>query len=657
MTGTTSAVRATAAGERAAPVTALAGTGRLHTAVRAALRTAGHTTVPATASHGASALVVVADTERVAAPAAPDVPWLPVRVDTGWVCAGPLVRPGRAGCPTCAERRRAVNRPDAAGRRALRERYGAEVTARPNTLLTPLITATVAALVTDDIDRLRHDAAPPRTEGAVLRVRLTDGRTSRHLLLPDPLCPDCGRLPDDRPGAGRPEPRPVRPARPGGLRVRELTGLEAELTGRYVDAETGVVQSLADGPDGGAVAAVARFRPALATRAGQHGYGRAADHAAARLTALTEALERLAGIRPRGRRTAVRAAFADVADTALDPRALGEYPDDWYDRPGAPFARFDPDRPVPWVWGWSFAQGRPLLVPEAYAYYGPRPAAERAHLYETSNGCALGGSLTEAILHGLLEVAERDAFLTTWYARLPAPRVDLDAAADRRVPVTAEHIGQRLGYEVTAFDTTLEQGVPALWVVAVDRARGAGGRPALMCAAGAHPDPERALLGALVELGPALAGLLRRYDATAAARLVADADAVHGMDDHALLYGHPDAARRLGFLPFDGPAHPPARRAIRTDPGDIGAGLADLVGRYLRTGLDVIAVDTTASEHRAGGFRSAKVIVPGTASMTFGHRHRRVHGLPRLLSAPRRLGHADRDLTPGELNPHPHPFP
>ena len=39
---------------------------------------------------------------------------------------------------------------------------------------------------------------------------------------------------------------------------------------------------------------------------------------------------------------------------------------------------------------------------------------------------------------------------------------------------------------------------------------------------------------------------------------------------------------------------------------------------------------------------SAKVIVPGTLPMTFGHRLRRTHGIPRL-----------KEL----LNPHPHPFP
>ena len=46
-------------------------------------------------------------------------------------------------------------------------------------------------------------------------------------------------------------------------------------------------------------------------------------------------------------------------------------------------------------------------------------------VYETSNGCALGGCFEEATAHGLLEVAERDAFLITWYGRMPRKAMNI----------------------------------------------------------------------------------------------------------------------------------------------------------------------------------------------------------------------------------------
>ena len=75
--------------------------------------------------------------------------------------------------------------------------------------------------------------------------------------------------------------------------------------------------------------------------------------------------------------------------------------------------------PMDWVWGYSFLQERPILVPELLAYYSL--SCGEGFVYETSNGCALGGSLEEAIFHAIMEVVERDSFLLTWYARLPSP--------------------------------------------------------------------------------------------------------------------------------------------------------------------------------------------------------------------------------------------
>ncbi|WP_165974658.1 TOMM precursor leader peptide-binding protein [Nonomuraea deserti] len=587
------------------------------------------------------------------------VPWLPVRVEAGWALVGPAVRPARPGCPTCVGRRRAGNRPDAVARDALRARWAADLDSRPSALLAPLVSRTVAALVADEVYRLRHDPGSARTVGALLKVRLTTAAVRRHPFLPDPLCPDCGARPDDGPHSGRYVPRPAPKPDPGTFRVSGISGRGAELEQRFVDAETGIVQALIAEERGGGPIAVARLSPARTEHESHHGYGRSDDFASARATAVAEALERIAGIHPRSRRTTVRAAYVDIADHALDPRTLGLYPDDWYDQPGFLFTRFVPERPTTWVWAYSFARDAPVLVPESYAFFGPRPADDLGFAYECSNGCALGGHPAEAILYGLLEVAERDAALATWYARMPIPRVDLGSAADRRIPMLAQRVRDRLGYDVHAFAALLEQRVPVFWVMAVD-ALGRPDRPRALCGSASHLDPERALRRALEDLAPMLAGHAERYDPASSARLAADSDEVRLLEHHPLAYGHPDAAGRLGFLPLGGSALTVAEVAARVDwPGhdDLCADLAELAGRYLAGGLDVIAVDITSPEARACGLYAAKVIVPGTMSMTFGHRYRRVHGLPRLLSLPRLLGYLDRDLRPAELNPYPHPFP
>ena len=568
--------------------------------------------------------------------------WLPVRAEAGWVLIGPAVRPGLPGCPTCLRMRRDDNRAGAAARRDLAERHGSRV-GEPRLL--PVVSALVAALAADEAAR-----GFPRTAGGLLRVSAQTGAVTRHRLIADPLCPDCGDRPADRPGQlrlGR-APKPS----PSVFRVRELP---ADLEERYVDAETGLLGSLGVNARAEPLTAVARRMPGHDGHGSHHGYGRAFDAVSAVAIAITEALERHTATRPRGRRPVVRARYADIAGDAIDPRTLGLYPDPWYDQPGFRFARFDENREASWMWGYSFAASRPVLVPLNFAYHGPAAEADPRWAYETSNGAAVGSCLAEAIFYGLLEITERDAFLMTWYGQLPAPRLDLATAADRRVQLVAARARQDFGYELMAFATTTEVGIPAFWAMAVNRAD-APGRPHALCAAGAHVDPEQALRSALMELLPSVAAAVP-YD-EAAAGMLADPDLVTDMEQHGQLYSHPGAWERLEFLPVSGTGKPLADLA-RPWPShaDLADDLAELVGRYLASGLDVVAVDTTCPELSEGGFAAAKVVVPGAVPMTFGHRYRRVHGLPRLLTVPRLLGYTDRDLRPDELNPHPHPFP
>jgi ribosomal protein S12 methylthiotransferase accessory factor len=220
--------------------------------------------------------------------------------------------------------------------------------------------------------------------------------------------------------------------------------------------------------------------------------------------ALLEALERYGGRAPGGRRSVVRASFAELRDVALDPRTLGLHSPEQYAQQGFPFQPFDDGSRCRWVWGYSMARREPILIPLAYAYYGARATDPDDPLFafEISNGCALGSCVQEAILYGILEVVERDAFLMTWYARLHAARTDLSSARDRSIPMVAAAIEQETGYRVQVFDITMEHGIPSVWAMAV-RPPGAA-KPALACSAGAHLDPERAVGGARPSLAPSL---------------------------------------------------------------------------------------------------------------------------------------------------------
>ena len=591
------------------------------------------------------------------------LPWLPVRAELGRVVIGPLERVGVPGCVSCLELRRRRARLNPNDHAGVWRQHQPELARRASSWLTGLAGHTAASLVTEELTRLVLDADTMRINQAVLYLDLEQLSVTRHRILPDPLCPHCSELPEDAPDRARislrSRPKPI----PHTYRMRSVAQELDELVDTYVDDETGLVRTLRSGTDGGLIVAVASMR------CGPHdalepGFGRTRSYRTSELTALLEALERYGGGQPGGRRTTVRASYAEVANHALDPRTLGVHPPESYQRPGFPYRPFDDSQVSTWVWGYSFARNAPALVPEKYAYYRMHPSTleERPFLYEISNGCALGSCLEEAILYGILEVAERDAFLMTWYGEMSVPRIDLSSARDRTVPMQAAAITAETGYRVETFNITVEHGLPCVWAMAVDP-EGSDHRPKAVCAAGSHLDPEQATLNALSELGPILADLIRRYPAEAhrAHDMAANPSLVTTMGDHSLLYGAQEVFHRFDFLTQSTDHQELPDMLTRNDSelphDDLRDDLLTVLGRFLRSGLDVMVVDQTSLEHRATGFTCVKVIIPGLIPMTFGYRNRRLDSLPRLYEVPHLLGRRSAPLRHSDLNAYPHPFP
>ena len=648
---------------------------------------------PAAPRTPASAIRILAadtlDAGRVLADAAraTGATWLPVVAELDRIVIGPVVRPGSVGCDLCLAARRAGARADDAESRALGERYGAAYSDHVSPLLTPLAADLAAALAEAlSVEALSVEAAERVAEAPKVTVlRLADLRISHHRLVPDPHCPHCGRLPDDGRDHAVIARQPRLKPNPDTARIRDLSGEAAALEARYVDDETGVVKGLT--PRG------LHTLPFVEAKAGPResvdgGYGRAFDFRTARVTAIAEALERLGGGRPGGRRTVVAGSHRELSAAhpgeVLDPSRVGAHEPGRYLEPDFPYQPYHPDLSMPWVWGFSLTGEHPLLVPESLAYYRTRrhTSGPRPFVSEISNGCALGGCVEEAALYGLLELAERDAFLRTWYTSTPAPSIDLTTARDRRIPLLTDQIRRQHGYRVAVFDVTGEERVPCFWAVAQDAVPDPD-RPAVLCAAGSGLDPERGVLSALHELVTVVEAYLMLYPERRreAERMRIDSELVRQMDDHALLYCDAVAAERLDFLlaaEHGDPAAPGLDLSVLTEQyawprnADLRSDLDELVSRYAASGLEVIVVDQTTPEHAASGLSCVKVLSPGLLPMTFGHHLRRVHGLDRALRPPRRpcpgtgvnrgdgigpIRETGRPLTPDQLNPWPHPFP
>lgn len=591
-------------------------------------------------------------------------PWMGLCVEFGLAWLGPCVIPGQTACATCADRRRITTRENAGDFEQVRALFAAsQRSATPAvSWLTSFARLTLAQLLADEVQSYLRAPGQLRTRNALLRLDLRTLALSRHPFLAEPHCPDCGSLPDDTPELAQVALQACPKIHPYTYRARTLTDYKSSLQELFVDSQAGMVSSLLKDASN----LYANFAVSIHLQEGRRheiGFGRAFNYEQAEVAAIAEALERYAGMRPCGKRTTVRASYRELGKQALDPRELGLHSDEQYSLPGYPYTRYSDELVCNWVWGYSFLRQRPILVPERCVYYGMHYwTSEPPFLFEISNGCALGSCLEEAILHGILEVVERDSFLMTWYARMAVPRIDLASARDPLIGLMVERILHLTGYTVHAFNITLDQDIPCFWVMGVDE-QNRPEMPKALCAAGSHLHPEKALINALQELAPIIGQEIAVYrlEYPRVHEMYTNSSKVIQMKDHSLLYGLPEAFERLDFL-----YHTPRQQTIeeafasfyKTQPStDLLDDLQSIVERYLRAGVDIIVVDQTTPEQRLADFRCVKVIMPGMLPMTFGHNARRTTGLRRLLDLPYQLGYASRPLKEGDLNPHPHPFP
>ncbi|MGW8742426.1 TOMM precursor leader peptide-binding protein [Streptomyces sp. NPDC055794] len=504
---------------------------------------------------------------------------------------------------------------------------------------------------------------PTAADRALPQVSCLDSSTLRVRTFPlyaDPTCPHCGpdgtdsreeaeivlsnRLKHD-PSTYRLQPTSSIPFAPLAL-ANPITGLLGAGTWTNITSPT-------TAPVAGSV-----FMRGYAGLTDVTWSGQANAFAASRELAFLEGLERYAGTHRRRGTALVTARYHDVSSDALDPASCGFYSATTY-RDDPLVDPFDPDRVIPWVWGYSLRDERPLLVPARLVHYSAGIAADN-FVFECSNGCAIGSCLEEAVLGGVLELIERDAFLLAWYGGTPLTEIDLATVPD---PTTRAMIdrAELLGYDVHAFDNRIDLAVPVVTGLAVRRDGGPG---LFSFGASASLDPAAALQGALSEVLtyiPHLPGQVddRRHELEAMAR---DFSKVRHLKDHAQLYGLPDMA--VHAAPYRKPRAVLPMSEIYARWEDSRPRTRDLADdvrfcrdELIRAGYDVVVVDQTTSEQQHLGLRTVCVLSPGLLPIDFGWGRQRALTMPRLRTAAHRGGLRDRDLTEPEIRRVPHPFP
>jgi ribosomal protein S12 methylthiotransferase accessory factor len=215
------------------------------------------------------------------------------------------------------------------------------------------------------------------------------------------------------------------------------------------------------------------------SRFGAAGKGETAEQATA--SCIGEALERYSACY-QGNEEEIRVSLTEAQGKnliALDPRTLMLFSEKQYSQPEkwseSSFHyvpdKFDPDEPIGWLKGQRWHDGAPILAPAAFTlfnYNDMNPSKSQESCFADSNGCAVGSSIEEAILHGTYELIERDACAIWWYNRLSRPSYDLRTASNPYL-VSAVDAYRQLNRDIVVLDLTSDIRIPVACAISWNR--------------------------------------------------------------------------------------------------------------------------------------------------------------------------------------------
>lgn len=450
-----------------------------------------------------------------------------------------------------------------------------------------------------------------------------------------PDCPECSTIPIDSAELAEKEGMELiaqaNQTATISFRENSCIDLAKKIEKIVLSKNFGIVTTVLDNYEGPFPIAVAMLP--LEDGRDEPGTGRTDSIERSRAVALLEAFERYGGFLPRGKKVNIYATYNELRNYGyrmFDFKKAILNQDSITNKSlykNTKF-RFYKNQNYHWVYGYNITKQRSLLIPEAMAYYGIGLKGDEYRkeilTYEISNGCSLGASLLEAVYHGLLEVLERDAFLTCWYTDRKIRRIILDDvffSGNNKLKSEVEIFKKYYHeFKVDIYDISCEFHIPVV-LMTVTRKKINKKKMNFMCAAAADENIYNAIEKALHEISSIFMGLQKKFrdEYQNIQKKAENLLSVETMDDHSMVWGY---YKNLDDIKFEDQVKDVISVSQWNEQQGRICSLNDSFKRLIEElnnyGKEIIIVNQTTEEMSRVNISCAKVFVPGLLPMTFG---------------------------------------
>ena len=336
----------------------------------------------------------------------------------------------------------------------------------------------------------------------------------------------------------------------------------------------------------------------------------------------------------------------------ISPDEFALYSSGQYGRPDFPYTPFNKTTPVRWAEMTDPLTDEIWNVPASMVfmpYFYDKNAGERSIAQPISTGLACHCSWEEAAMSAIGEVVERDAFTIAWQARLSMPKIRLETLSPQNRDLVSRF--HRAGYSVTILHITLDHGIPTILSVLQHKAPDV---PAMVFAASADLDPEKAICNSLEEL----AHTRRLASHLKATRPPLSPDVNHetivDQQGHVHLYCDQKNVSLASFI-FSSKETIDFEEIENLSTGDRREDLTTYHEKIKSVGHRVLLRDLTTPDVMELGLTVLRAVLPGFHPLFMGYLLRALGG-HRLWTVPQKLGYQGITPESGD-NPLAHPYP
>lgn len=582
--------------------------------------------------------------------------WMLIKPVGTIIWIGPLFQPGKTACWQCLAQRLRGNRPI---EEFIQKRKNISTPLIPPLAALPATVQTALGMAATEVFKWIIQGGNKRLEGVLVTHDTLSLKTQNHPLTKRPQCPDCGEQATGRLHHNLPVLLGHRKKTFLARGEHRLSSPEETLKKyqHHISPITGVVRELVKvDRDATGLAHTYLARHHFATSfddldalreytIGRSG-GTAPTDQQAQCSSFCEAIERYSGVF-QGDEVRQKGSYLQLGNKAIHPNACMNFSQtqyqnrhEWNATCSGFLGRFqsvpepfDEEREIEWTPVWSLTQQKFRYLPTAYCYYG-YPASSKIDCWADSNGCAAGNTVEEAIVHGVMELVERDCVALWWYNRLQKPKVDLDSF-DEPYFQALKHYYQTIHRDLWILDITSDLNIPAFAAISrrTDRST-----EDIIFDFGVHFDPKIAIYKAINGMNKILhAVLAANPDGSTRYSLSNSSIALHWWKT-ATLENQPYLIPDQSF---------PAKRysdypQLWSD--DLLEDVITCQQSIERRGMELLVLDQTRPDI---GLKVVKVIVPGLR-----HFWKRL-GAGRLYDVPVQSGWLKEPLQEHELNPFP----